>query len=237
LVILHVGTQLLKYVGGHDVQLGLLPYVNLDEEGNLPSWYAASTLLLCAGLLAIIAQGKQHNQDQYARHWLGLCLIFVFLSLDEATSLHERLDDPIQALLPTYTTGYLYYAWVIPAACVLPFLGLAYGRFLFALPRTIAWRFIVAGTVYVGGAVGVELLGGRAASLQGTETLTYAWLVALEEGCEMTGIVIFLSTLVAYAAEQSQDEQAFRRSPVRAPSLTHVPASFGHRRRATPKIR
>jgi hypothetical protein len=223
--------QTLKYVGGHDVQLGLLPYFDLDEEGNLPSWYAASTLLLCAGLLAVIAQAKHRQEDRYARHWLGLSLIFVFLSLDEATGLHEHLMSPMHALLPTYTTGYFYYAWVIPAACVLPLLGVAYARFLLALPRGIAWRFIVAGTVYVGGAMGVELLGGRAASLQGTETLTYALLVALEEGGEMTGIVIFVSTLVAYAISQSHREPVFTRSSMRAASLSHVQALFGQHRR------
>jgi hypothetical protein len=224
LVVIHVVMQMLKYIGGHDVQLGLLPYFNLDAEGNLPSWYAASTLLFCAGLLAIIAQAKQRQQDRYARQWLGLCLIFAFLSLDEATSLHEHLSDPTQALLPSYTTGYFYYAWVIPVACLLPLLGVTYARFLLALPRRFAWRFIVAGIVYVGGAVGVELLGGRSASLQGTETLTYALLVALEEGCEMIGIVIFLSALTAYAVLQPRHEQAPSRRPARTASLVDAAA-------------
>jgi len=198
LVLIHIGMQSLKYLGGHDVQLGLLPYFNLDEEGNLPAWYASSTLLLCAGLLGIIAQGKYRQRDRYAWHWLSLSLLFVFLSLDEATTLHERLVVPMREAFPEYTTGYFYYAWVIPVGAVLPMLGLIYGRFLLALPRRTAFQFLLAGGLYIGGALGVELFGAKSAALHGVETIHYALLVALEEGLEMSGIVVFATALVSY---------------------------------------
>jgi len=57
---------------------------------------------------------------------------------------------------------------------------------------------MAAAATYLGGALGVEMLGGRYASLYGTKTLAYSLLVAVEEGLEMAGSVLFIDALLDY---------------------------------------
>ena len=66
--------------------------------------------------------------------WTRLALVFVYLSLDEALSFHERLNRPVRDLLDT--SGALYYAWVIPYALFA--LGLLFILVTLFLPRGLA---------------------------------------------------------------------------------------------------
>jgi hypothetical protein len=56
----------------------------------------------------------------------------------------------------------------------------------------------VAGSLYVVGALGMEMLGGKVADLHDSSTLTYAAIVTTEEFFEMLGSAIFLYALMVY---------------------------------------
>ena len=47
-----------------------------------------------------------------------------------------------------------------------------------------------------GGAIGVELIGGRYLELHGVENLTYAMITTVEESLEMAGVIIFIWALL-----------------------------------------
>ncbi len=169
---------------------------NIDREQNIPTLYSWSALLFCAGLLAIIARAKKVAGDRYTKHWMVLAIIFACLSLDEALSIHEKLIEPVRALFNT--SGFLYYAWVIPGAIfVLAFL-LGFFKFIKVLPPTTKRLFLTAGTVFVSGAIGMELLSGAYADLYTEDNFTSAILTSIEEFMEMTGIVIFIYALMSY---------------------------------------
>ena len=172
----------------------------VDGEANIPAWYSASLLLVCSLLLATIAIVHSQDSGGHALHWLGLSLIFGFLSLDETVQLHELSIGPLQGMLGA--TGFLHYAWIVPAGvCVILFV-LAYLRFLGKLPARTRRLFLTAGAVFVGGAIGVEAISGKHASLHGEKDLTYHLIVTLEELLEMAGAVIFIYALVDYIGRQ-----------------------------------
>jgi len=196
LTLAHVATQVGKHLLHHERQLGLVRLFDLDQENNIPSWYSSSTLLLCAGLLTVIGLAKKQVGDFDARGWLGLAIIFVYLSVDEAASIHEMAILPLRSFFKT--TGLLTYAWIIPGAILVLILSLMYLRFLLGLPVKTRVLFLVAATLYIGGALGVESLGGRYDYLYGDQHLTYAMLVAWEESFEMLGILVFLYALSSY---------------------------------------
>ena len=56
----------------------------------------------------------------------------------------------------------------------------------------------MAGGVYVGGALGMELVGGYYASGYGTQNLTYPYLATAEEVLEMIGATFFLRALMIH---------------------------------------
>ena len=85
----------------------------------------------------------------------------------------------------------------------------AYLRFLFGLPARTRRLFLVAGSLYVGGAIGIELVGGRHAYLYGTQNMGYEMIVTFEEFLEMMGIVVFIYALMSYMAEHLNEIRVF----------------------------
>ena len=81
-------------------------------------------------------------------------------------------------------------------------LGLLFLKFLLRLPPLTRWSFLGAGAVYLGGAIGIEMIGGRYAESHGDENLTYQLLTHLEESMEMAGMIVFIHALLRYLAEQ-----------------------------------
>jgi len=169
---------------------------NLDGERNVPAVYSTLLLLFCACLLALIAHASRHKGAGYL-YWLGLALVFVFLASDEFFELHEGLVVPVRSALST--SGLLYFAWVIPYTAALAVLALIYFKFVLRLPVRARGLFLLAGLIYIGGTLGMELLGGQYyEKVQRVDAAYSLIFVTIEELLEMTGLVIFLHALLSY---------------------------------------
>ena len=169
---------------------------NLNGEQNIPALYSTSALLFCAALLAAIAHITKVAKERYVIHWITLSVIFLFLSFDELTGVHEQFMSPVSSALNT--SSFLLFAWVIPYTIFVLISFLAFLRFLTVLPARIRNLFIMAGVFLVGGAVGMELLEGYQMQLHGIHNLTMEVLIAIEEFLEMLGIVVFSYALLLY---------------------------------------
>lgn len=170
---------------------------NLDRELNYPSWYSALTLLFCAILLAIIAAGKKQQGDRYFPHWKALALMFVLFSLDETLSIHEIFINP-DLRKALHLGGIFYFVWVIPGTIFVLIAGLSYLKFLRHLPRKTQFLFMLAGGLYVVGALGMEMVSGFYADLAGQRNLIYGIITSIEEVLEMLGILVFIYALLSY---------------------------------------
>jgi hypothetical protein len=142
----------------------------------------------------------------YVFHWLFLGLIFLGLSLDEFIQLHEQGIRPIRETFDT--GGFLYYPWIAPAALLTIIVGIAYLKFVQDLIGETRWVFILAGLLFVGGALGMEAIGGKyfdsVMRLQENQyDLIYLSLTHLEELLEMSGIVLFLHVGMRYVQMMS----------------------------------
>ncbi len=179
---------------------------NLDGEMNVPAWYSSSTLLLCSILLGLIANHKMREGDGYSLHWVGLALIFVFLSLDEAIMVHERFNAPMGHLWGG-TRGVFLFPWVIPYMIVVALFLLVYWKFIIDLNPTIRKLFLMAGAIYVGGAIGIEMITAFYVDVYGRD-LTYSLLATIEEVGEMLGIVIFIYALCYYLSVYPKPNQS-----------------------------
>ena len=151
----------------------LIQLFELDEENNLPSWYSGFLLLNNAFVLYLIANTAEKNSRF---HWFLLAGGFFFLSIDEIAGLHETFNSSIDT------------NWAIPAAFLVAGLGVSFIPFLRDLPKGLAKRFILAGVIYVSGVIIIELLSKDMES----DSLAYAFAVAVEEGMEMLGALLFL---------------------------------------------
>jgi hypothetical protein len=196
LTIASIAGQVARYIWGYATLGGIILLFDLDEESNVPTWYSATMLLLCAMFLGVIAAAKKKDRDSYAWHWQILAIIFLGLSLDETAGLHEMTIIPLRSMLRA--SGVLRFTWVVLGAAFVLIFIVAYLRFFMKLPQKTRWLFALGGTLYVGGALGMELIGGYYASLHGQENLTFAMLSTIEEVGEMAGVLTFMYALMSY---------------------------------------
>ncbi len=169
---------------------------NLDCEGNVPTYFSSLILLFSSFLFGLIGFYKKRENDSYVFHWGFLCLIFVYLSLDEAIAIHELLNRPLRTMFAL--GGIFYYASVIPGIIAILILLVGYYKFWVNLPSRSKFFFTVAFICYAGGTVGMELVGGRHSDLYGIDNLSYGVLTTLEETLEMVGIVLLIYALMDY---------------------------------------
>lgn len=169
---------------------------SVDYERNIPTAYSVLALLFSSLLLGAIAYGKNLDSDRYKNHWKILSFIFVYLALDEALQFHEKFIDPMRSLLNA--TGVLLFTWIVPFGFLVAIFLLSYSKFVFHLPASTRKLFVAASILYIGGAIGMEMLGGYQASTVGMQSLPYLIAATLEELLEMLGIVVFIHALMSY---------------------------------------
>ncbi|MBC3761638.1 hypothetical protein ACUN7V_08175 [Quadrisphaera oryzae] len=172
--------------------------VDLDEEGNLPTYFSAALLAATAAGLAVAAalvRARGH------RAWpLALPAgVAALLSVDELASLHEQLA--LLADLLGVDAG-LRFSWVVPGLVVVLGVGVVLLRSARALAPRTRWRLVAAGAVYLLGALVVETVTGgmfRPAPEGGVEPVqsaAYVLLNAVEEGLEMAGALLALRAVL-----------------------------------------
>jgi len=95
-------------------------------------------------------------------------------------------------------SGMFYFSWVIPGAVLVGVVAVLYLRFVWSLARPTRAGFVATAVLFLGGALGMEMIGAWQASSHGMDSLTYALLATCEEFLEMASIVVFIHTLLAH---------------------------------------
>ena len=162
----------------------------------MPAWYSSILLLTAAVLLAVVATAALNQRDRWWKHWTALASLFCLLSLDEAASFHESLILPLQTHFGA--NGIFIFAWVIPGIFFVGAVGLAFLKFVLNLDRHTRNRFILSGSLFVGGALGMELVGGAFMDALGEEHIFYILAAATEETLEMLGVTLFIIAILKH---------------------------------------
>lgn len=207
LVFLSVVGQFSTYVLGNAFLTELAPLFYVDQEHNIPTYFSVLLILIASLLLAVIAKLNSEQQIRHQSEWAILSFGFLLMAFDEAFEFHERLNIPVGRLLGDGSLGVFYFPWVIPGIVLVFVLGLFFLRFLLDLPATTRFRFFLAAIIYLGGAIGIELVGSYHAELHGYENWTYSMIATLEESLEMGGLIVFISALLNYCAESYKKVQ------------------------------
>jgi hypothetical protein len=200
LVLASVAGQVSKYFLGHDYLKGFVPLFDLDGEGNIPTFFSVLLILLAALLQGLLARLDRQRDPRQASMWLILSFGFLLMAYDEAFSVHEGLSTPVRDLLGGGSLVFFHYAWTIPALLLVLVLGLIFLRFWLHLPAPTRAGSLLAAALYLGGAIGIELLGGLHDSIHLVNDFTYTMIAALEESLEMAGLIVFIRVLLDHLA-------------------------------------
>ena len=200
LLMAHILTQVGIYGFGTDKHW--LDVVNMDRELNLPTLFSTLLLLTCAFLLRRLSTIQSNDN---AADWTLLSRIFVFLALDEALQIHEILIFPglRHQIHPALAS-----TWVIPYGLIA--LGLLWRlrQFLTALPAKTCTSFLKAGSIYLTGAIGMEMVGSFAvrSGLIRLHSFWYGAITGLEESLELVGLILFLYALMQELLQQNGEQ-------------------------------
>lgn len=186
-----------------DAESQVRSYFDLATESNLWSWFNVGVLGL-AGLAQAAAGALARLQGRrVAWAWWGSAVVCLGLSVDDMTSLHERLD-PLGRQIGG-GTGLATAAWVVPGlafALVLVVAVLLLARRLSPVPR----RLLLGGlALFLGAAFGLEAMGNAVLEQQGPSRL-YAVFLHTEELLEAWGAAAlaaapFAAVLVGRSAD------------------------------------
>lgn len=190
LLMAHTLTQVGIYGFGADKHW--LDVVNMDRELNLPTLFSTLLLMMSAVLLQRLSTIEWNDN---AADWTLLSRIFGFLALDEALQIHEILILPglRHQIHPALAS-----TWVIPYGLIALGLLWRFRRFLTALPAKTSARFLRAGSIYLTGAIGMEMVGSFAvrSGLIRLHSFWYGAITGIEESLELFGLILFLYALM-----------------------------------------
>ena len=201
LVFLHIVGLGFRGVFGKDVVEGYTRYVNFAAERNLPTLFTVVVMLMNAGGTLFIGLEDRKNRSQLAVFWIVLSAILMFLAIDEFGSVHEAISNKLQKAYEF--TGIFHWAWVVPYSVFVVVFVATFSRFLWRLPRPTATRFVVAGAVYVCGALILEMVESAIWAAEQRESMRPVMLIliTLEESMEMLGQILFLRAVLMYVRD------------------------------------
>ncbi len=177
--------------------LFLLNQFQVDGEGNIPAWVSSMLFLANGVLLALIGAAERGGVTRRLG-WACLSAIFILLSIDEAVSLHEPAGRAFWRL--TGLGGDGTFAWLIPAVPVVLCMGLVFLRLIIGLPRRTRVMIVLAGAIFLSGAMGFEVVGWSVGRDPDRWDWAYQMSTLAEEVLELAGQALFFHALVDYLA-------------------------------------
>lgn len=177
----------------------LLRIFFFDVEVSFPTLLNFGLILLNSAFSLLIYLSTRNERKPYGKYWLGLAFLLLFMAYDEAAGLHEKLMEPVGALLPVHPL--LHFPWTVVGAATASIIALLYVPFLTKLPRRVATLLLISGSIYLSGALGIETVGGVYDSYYEMDW-RYHSIATVEEIFEMTGQVIFGYTALLYIATE-----------------------------------
>lgn len=186
--------------GNDPLRSFIIRIFDFNKEANIPSFFSSLQFLAASILLLIITLFKRSNGKKHIG-WLGLTILFFFLMVDEAVSIHEFL---IGFLQEKHDSSAIYYYISLPSfGLVLLGIGLIYVPFFNHLNKKLLFSMLLSAFIFLMGAIVFELLGQNTFDSNGP-SFGYRLIYTVEETLEMLGLAIFINTLSWYIGIKMQ---------------------------------
>lgn len=189
--------HLIRYLIGDSTPNRLLRLFDVNSEANIPTFFSVGILLTAAYLLYAVAVVSKRQSRPFVIHWYMLSALFVLLAVDEFMQLHELVSWGLARSIGIDDVR-KYYVWVIPGILFLLGITATFYRFLFHLPALLRRRLLLAGAIFVGGAVGLEIVAAFHAFYNEISNLPHSFIFTVEELCEITGVIVMIWALLHY---------------------------------------
>ena len=199
LVAIHLILHGIEFSGANsEALLELVRLFSLDQEGNVPTWFAQTLLASIAGLFGVIALRRKDAGESRTWPWFFLSIVFVYLSIDEGAQIHELTIEPFQNLLGI-ESGFLFFAWIVPMGLAILVATILLLSFFIRLDKALRNQLFLAAFVFLLGAIGMEMISGAYwESVDFVYDMRYRVYNAIEEGLENTGSILAIVALYTH---------------------------------------
>lgn len=203
LIAVHLILQFRLYVlekpsvlvlGGSDIDLTF--WFDLNVEKHFGAIFGTFLILFASCNMAFAAY-RVWPQRAKTLGWVLMSGVLMFMAFDEFLSLHERAGSVAGLETEGYGTRVLP-IWVQAMAVVVAILCIPMGIFWWKTMKGLRVRTLISVAVYLGGAMGIEIVSSAFVMHQGAANYGYIMLVALEEGMEMLGMIICIDVMLLY---------------------------------------
>jgi hypothetical protein len=148
---------------------------NIAREESIPTWFAGSQALAFAATAWVLSRFARRDGTRGVRRgWLGVSVFFLYVGIDDAASIHERLGSALKEAYASsaWVSQYPSFGWQIFLAPILALGLFASAAFIWRHePRTRL--LVVAGLVGFAVAQGIDYL-------EGVENLFYNLSISLD---------------------------------------------------------
>lgn len=180
----------------------MLEMFDLDTEASFGTYYSSMALLFIGRILWHHAKITKQRGEIWCWWWFVLAAGFHWLSIDEIIAGHEVLNEHKSVVAKE--AGEERIRWTADGVWVAGLVGAAFLPFLWQIRWRLMIFSMVGGLVYLGGALGIEQATDKYQDWGILGTTEYLMWVALEEGMEMMGPIIFLAGLLHYIARDKE---------------------------------
>lgn len=131
---------------------------NFNTGKNIPSLFSGFLFFFASVFLAVVGFSAISIKTSQI-FWFTVSFIFLFLGLDEILQIQKTMSR--HTALPGQTTGAFLYTWIIYFGSALILLGGLFFKPLFQLPKKTLLNFILAGVIFLLGAIGMDYVAGQ----------------------------------------------------------------------------
>ena len=179
---------------------GQVAAFDLDHEGSIASWFSIALLFLC-GLTTLLIRKLRCEAGctrSEQRAWLLVSSVWIWMSVDEGSSLHEAFKEVVVKITGSRIFGDGSIYWAVPYFVLLSAAG------LFLLSKTQRDYASLLCILVAGLSYGLAAAGQLDLLLAGRPILE-TWL---EETCEMLGNLLILLCLMLHARSVVRDVES-----------------------------
>lgn len=165
-----------------------------DRRLNFPFFFSLFLQLTNLYLLFRILSREQLTKSQ-RRFWRTLFITFFLFALDETFYIHQHFKMSTFGVIASYDrASWSHYLWVIPYFVVFGSLFIMLFVYSRDIARDLRVKMLVAGTIFLSGAVAMEFVGTFYAVFK-PEGDVYLLLIKSAEGVlQMVGSVMFIDS-------------------------------------------
>lgn len=202
------------------VHFGLFPSrivvnsFNIAKEKSLGTWLSTTqSLLVGLTALAICAHSSKHNNVATVLGWGVIALFFLFVSMDDAAKIHERLGTAVRIKFEKQTDTEISdffpsYGWQLFVAPLFVLMGFYIMWFSMRAVDKDLRKWVFAALALYGFAVGLDFIEGQLRDSDLADSSRHLFFL-VEESIEMVGtttfLYVFLTTLSRRVKLHMQD--------------------------------